>query len=276
MKQIIDLSAANGTNHNLYEATQAGISCAFLRTGEGLHGQDPAFSKLSAMVHAQGWMQSSYHLMAPSSGDPEGQALAMFTLAGKPSPKDCPPPFVDCERNSPLTGVEPKAWADCLTRMLAKGDELFQRTIGLYVGTYFLAPMRPFLSLETLDRPIWIPAYPSLMASVAGAGAVRQAFLAARAALGKAPGNRSLQVAYQVATAALVATKDLPNPIGNPPANATLWQYAGDANGSTCPGISTLCDRSTFFGDDDAWAKFCNMTSAPASAAIAGEVAASS
>lgn len=273
MRQLIDLSSANGLDHDLYAASAAGVSGAILRTGEGLQGRDPSYGALVAKVEQQGWRHASYHLMAPSSGDPAGQAKAMYDLAGKPSPVGGPPPFIDVERNTPLTNAEAQSWARFLVNMCSAADDLFQRQVGWYTYSGFLASLRPWLPYSVLARPRWLAKYPALAATSPVAASFRSAYLAARTEAYKPTAGQAERVAMVRAASALVATKDNPTPTGTMP-DCTMWQWGGDANGATCPGVSTLCDRTLFAGDDAAWDAFCGVpTIGSAPAAVAGETA---
>lgn len=111
------------------------VEAAILRTGEGLHDDDETFAANVLGCTSAGIPYAVYRVIAPSSGNPEGQAQRMFDMCGGAVVR----PWVDVERNTPLSNTEAIDWVAKLRRMVEKASELFNMPCGVYTYSGFLA-----------------------------------------------------------------------------------------------------------------------------------------
>ena len=258
--RLIDLSSAQpaqNVDRDLLVAN--GYAGAYIRCGEGLHDS----SRDSFLAHANNLVRpdmairiGAYHVIAPSSGNPEGQAenLVKWSAIGTM----LMPYAIDAERNRPL-GQDAKDWVKFLGAYRGRLQQLNVRHI-LYTYTSFQQEM----VLAGIPKVDWFLArYPQLHYPGADAEFLRQSVLqharqyAAAVAKGDAPTAATEARAKARDAAALARLGRMPEPLGTAPAGAVLWQWGGDANASTVPGVhDVLCDQSEFLGNSDTWANF--------------------
>lgn len=250
MVKLIDLSSAQiPSSVDWTKVGAAGIEGVYLRCGEGIHSFDVAFSEHLKRARDAGVRTGAYYVMAPSTKDPTGSAHAAMDWAQDAEMPLC----IDVERNRAL-GTDAPEWSDFLTSLtsLLSGHSV------VYTYTSFL---------NELVHAGWMPGavfqaeYHEVHYSTVAGEYLRQqclgdmkafstAVLKGDAAAAKAAANARTRDAIALSKLDLDC-----EPTGKPP-EALLWQWGGDANGATCPGVLGFCDRSTFYGDWDTWLRF--------------------
>lgn len=251
MIKLIDVSSAQNPKTIDWQKVKAnGIQGAYIRCGDGLHSVDPAFSEHWRRASDVGILTGAYYVLAPSTKDPIGSAQHATQCAGDTVLPLC----IDVERNSPL-GADAPQWVDFLQRTLS----YIQGGTTVYTYRSFLAEM--VKAGFTAPKWLFLAAYPELHYSTPQAEVLRRLVLddikAYTIALTKNDAKAASAALNKKFTdgAALSKFELEPTPTGTPP-NGVMWQWGGDANAATCPGVLGLCDRSTFYGSDEDWSLF--------------------
>lgn len=251
MKSLIDLSAMNPLGRPV------GIDGAFIRCGTGLHDYDSMYTKHVANLvgTTPDARLGAYHVIAPSSGNPEGQAANLVAWSAYSGV--CLPRVVDVERNRPLN-TDAKAWRDFIVAYV----KALPSKLLLYTYSSFLTELLGAGLDLGLFRGLFLAKYPTLVYDTPAAEALRKSVLAysdqyvqcTRKGDG-AGAQRALAQKYSQARALSGQNVDC-EPLAMPPKDALLWQWGGDANAATCPGVDGLVDRSYFLGSDVDWDAF--------------------
>lgn len=253
MINLIDVSFLQAPKSIDWEAVKnAGISGVYVRCGEGLKSKDPAFVEHVERIQGAGLKAGAYYVGAPSTQNPKASAETALTWAGECG--DLMPLVIDIERNRAL-GADAPVWAEFFTAM---GKELNCRWMA-YTYLYFREALEPL----GFRPPEWfIARYPSLMYGEPQAQALCASAIGNMAKFNAAiikGDSKAAQIAAQARSNDAIALSKLGShvePLGSPPSNCRMWQWGGDANGSTVPGVFGFCDRSYFYGTDDEWNNF--------------------
>jgi hypothetical protein len=249
---FVDLSVAN-MYPNAKKLADSGYRGAFVRVGEGLHSHDPMYIEHVNRLSAAGLRTGGYHVVAPSSGDPAGQALQAqewmervpeSLLAGKRLPL-----AIDYEPN-----VFDKRHIDFLAEYLA--------ALSGAVRVVFYASLRVYSNLkdsgflDIYQGQWWIAAYPTIHYPSTQSEELRLAILRHQDEYKKGMLNNDRKQWAAALTnlhrdsIALSFRGEIPKPEWNImlPPNTVAWQWGGNANASTCPGAVGLMDQSYFYG----------------------------